>query len=118
MFERIKKTIVMTKPNGKKKKLGVVTSDGRFLTFRKEKNKFRMYNGWGFNAGLLNYLLEIGIETIEIITEKRILRTSIQNAIHGIKYRNPKGVQDLQYIVPEQSFLIRDKRVTLVIKDE
>lgn len=92
------------------KKMGVVCRDKVFRTFRKEKHKFRIYNGWGFNKELFKELRDIGIKFIEIHTEKRILKTQLGTILQkGINYKNPKKEKDYQFIVPETYFEIRAK---------
>jgi len=84
-------------------------------TFEHQFHKFR--EGFGCSVKILNFLRERGIETINIVFNGIILKTSVQTFYdNGISYTD-KG-EDKQFILPLDKFTkegeVEEKQVKLV----
>jgi len=87
------------------KKIGLICKDKTLRIFKKERDLFRLYNGWGLNLEAIKECQNVGVELIEIRTEKYIYKTNIYNYLNNaIKYKNPKGEKDIQMILPLKWF--------------
>lgn len=92
----------------KNRKVGVITKDGVFMTFRKEKDRFRMFDGWGFSKEVIRFLENIpAVWMVCIKTEKRLLKIPLWEIREkGIEWQNPNDKEDEQFVVPEKFFRI------------
>ncbi|MCD6413584.1 MAG: hypothetical protein J7L54_05520 [Elusimicrobia bacterium] len=88
------------------KKVGIITRDGKFITFRDEKKHlYRMYDAWGFSKEVIDFLDRIGVLLVEVATKRKIYRILLGEIMkYGIKHRNPKDKNELQILVPRKFF--------------
>jgi len=88
------------------KKVGIITKDGKFVTFRDEKKHlYRMYDAWGFSKEVIDFLDRIGIWLVEVVTRTKLYRILFDDILrYGIKHRNPRDEKELQILVPRKFF--------------